>query len=183
MLHLTRRRTLAAVATLAAAWPARKPKAEEELQSLSALSLTDPPVPLPEITFYDEGGQAHGIGEFKGHGMVVNLWATWCVPCVAEMPALAALARALAPADIAVMPLSSDRGGADAVRSFFAQHGIAGLPVLLDPKGAVQRALGVQGIPVTVLVDREGRERARLEGAADWATPAAIARVRTLVEA
>ena len=105
--------------------------------------------------------------------MVVNLWATWCAPCVAEMPALAALARALAPADIAVMPLSSDRGGADAVRGFYAQHGVSGLPVLLDPKGAVLRAWGVQGIPVTVLIDREGRERARLEGAADWAAPAA----------
>ncbi len=181
MLRLTRRRMLAAAATVAAALPVRKPRAEA-LQGLSALKLTDPPVPLPAITFYDAEGQAHRLSEFRGHGMAVNLWATWCAPCVAEMPALAALARALAPDDVAVLPLSSDRGGAEAVRGFFAQHGITGLPVLLDPKGAAQRALGAEGIPLTVLIDREGRERARLEGGADWATPDAIARVRALVE-
>ena len=183
MLHLTRRGALASVATLAAAFPVRKPGAEEELHSLSALTLSNPPASLPEVTFYDAEGQPHGFAEFRGHGMVVNLWATWCVPCVAEMPALAALSQALAPDDIAVMPLSSDRGGANAVRGFFAQHGIAGLPVLLDPKGGVLKAWGIDGIPVTVLIDRAGRERARLEGAADWASPAAIARVRALVSA
>ena len=67
--------------------------------------------------------------------MVINLWATWCVPCVAEMPALAALSKALAPDDIAVLPLSSDRGGASVVQAFYEEHAITGLPVLLDPEG------------------------------------------------
>ena len=68
--------------------------------------------------------------------MVINLWATWCVPCVEEMPSLAALSKTLAPDDIAVLPLSSDRGGARVVEAFYQDHGITGLPVLLDPKGA-----------------------------------------------
>ena len=116
--------------------------------------------------------------------MVVNLWATWCVPCVAEMPSLAALSKTLAPDDIAVLPLSSDRGGARrGARRSIGQHGITGLPVLLDPKGAAARAWRVRGIPTSLVIDKQGRERARLEGSADWSTPAAIARVRTLVEA
>ena len=72
--------------------------------------------------------------------MVINLWATWCVPCVEEMPSLAALSKTLAPDDIAVLPLSSDRGGARVVEAFYQEHGITGLPVLLDPKGAAARA-------------------------------------------
>jgi glycyl-tRNA synthetase (class II) len=97
------------------------------------------------------------------------------------MPSLAALSRALAPADIAVLPLSSDRGGAAAVEAFFRKHAITGLPVLLDPQGAAARAFGVEGIPVSVIVDKAGREQARLEGSADWSTPEAVAAVRKLV--
>ena len=82
--------------------------------------------------------------------MVVNLWATWCAPCVAEMPALEVLSKVLAPQDIAVLPLSSDRGGADVVRAWYQQHGITGLPVLLDPKGALVKAFNARGIPTTV---------------------------------
>lgn len=183
MLRITRRSMLAATTASLAAGPlARKPRAAE-VGDLSELTLADPPAALPEITFLDASGQPHTLAEFRGRGMVVNLWATWCVPCRAEMPALAALSVALAPEDIAVLPLSSDRGGAGAVAGFYAQHGITALPVLLDPRGAALKAWGVAGIPVTVLVDREGRERARLEGAADWSSPAAIARVRNLLSA
>jgi thiol-disulfide isomerase/thioredoxin len=113
--------------------------------------------------------------------MVINLWATWCAPCVAELPALSALSHVLAPQDIAVLPLSSDRGGVKAVHAFFEAHDISGLPILLDPKGAAAEAWGVDGIPTTVIIDRRGMERARLEGAADWSSPAAAALVRRLV--
>ena len=113
--------------------------------------------------------------------MVINLWATWCVPCVAEMPSLAALSKALAPDDIAVLPLSSDRGGARRVEAFYQEHGITGLPVLLDPKGAAARAWHARGIPTSLIIDKKGRERARLEGSADWSTPAAARLVRKLV--
>jgi thiol-disulfide isomerase/thioredoxin len=183
MVLITRRAALAAAGTLMAVVPLGKPLAdpEVEMQDLSALKPADPPTAAPDVVFTTADGTEHHLSEFVGHGMVINLWATWCVPCVVEMPALAKLAVTLAPDDIAVMPLSSDRAGASAVRRFYDAHAIGGLPVLLDPKSAAAHALHARGIPTTVIIDRQGRERARLEGAADWATPEAAARVRALV--
>ncbi len=181
MALITRRAVLAAGGTLAAATGPRKPRAQELKDLSAALKLADPPVAAPDIVFVDADGGQHRLSEFRGHGMVINLWATWCVPCVAEMPSLASLSQTLAPADIAVLPLSSDRGGAQAVEAFFRKHAIAGLPVLLDPQGAAARAFGAEGIPTSVIIDKAGRERARLEGSADWSTPDAAAAVRKLV--
>jgi thiol-disulfide isomerase/thioredoxin len=178
---ITRRNLLAAGGTLAAALTARKPRAAAVLGDLAShLVLTDPPVTPPAIVFVSADGSEHQLTEFAGHGMVVNLWATWCVPCVAEMPALAALSKTLAPEDIAVLPLSSDRGGVSVVQAFYQEHGITGLPVLLDPKGAAARAWQAHGLPTSLIIDRNGRERGRLEGSADWSAPTAVAMVRKL---
>lgn len=171
----------AVAGTLAAGLTARKPYAGELHDLATALERTDPPVAAPDIVFVAADGAEHHLTEFRGHGMVINLWATWCVPCVAEMPALAALSKTLAPDDIAVLPLSSDRGGASVVQAFYQEHGITGLPVLLDPKSAAAHAWHARGIPTSLIIDKQGRERARLEGAADWSTQAAAATVRSLV--
>jgi len=185
MRSLTRRSLvtagLAAGGTLAATLASRKPRAEALEPLTEALRLVDPPEQPAPIVFLSADGTPHRLEEFLGHGMVVNLWATWCGPCVAEMPALSALSHALAPADIAVLPLSSDRAGAKAVSAFFDAHEITGLPVLLDPKGAAADAWRARGIPTTVIIDRKGMVRARLEGAADWSAPEAAALVRRLV--
>jgi thiol-disulfide isomerase/thioredoxin len=178
---IMRRSVLAAGGTLAAGLIARKPQAKELHDLAEILEPVDPPVAAPDIVFVSEDGKEHHLAEFLGHGMVINLWATWCVPCVAEMPALAVLSKTLAPDDIAVLPLSSDRGGAAIVRAFFQGHGITGLPVLLDPKGAAAHALHARGIPTSFIIDGKGRARARLEGSADWSTAAAAASVRKLV--
>lgn len=181
MALISRRAALAAGGTLAAAaWP-RKPHAQALKDLDRALDRIDPPVPAPDVAFIDADGAPHHLSEFRGHAMVVNLWATWCVPCVAEMPALEALSRALAPADIAVLPLSTDRGGAHVVTAFYRKHSITGLPVLLDPQGAAARAFGARGIPTSIIIDKAGREHARLEGSADWSTRAAAELVKKLV--
>ena len=177
---ITRRRALAAGGTLAAALVARKPRAAELDGLAGAIERYDHPAPPPAITFLGADGQAHTLAEFAGHGMVVNLWATWCGPCIEELPSLEAASRALAPSDIAVLPLSSDRGGADVVRAYFKAHDIAGLPVLLDPKSAAVHAWNARGIPTSLIIDRQGRAVAKVEGAADWSSPAAIALVRKL---
>lgn len=181
MLLILRRGLVAAGATLAAGLIARKPRAEPLRDLATALKPAHPPVPPPDITFLTTDGKVHHLTEFAGHGMVVNLWATWCAPCVAELPSLAALSKAVAPQDIAVLPLSSDRGGAPAVATFYHAHGIAALPVLLDPGGEAERAVHARGIPTSLVIDRKGRECARLEGAADWSSEAAANLVRKLV--
>ena len=180
MILLTRRGLAAAGATLASALLARKPRAAGTLADLGRLR-TGPAAPLPAFSITLADGTERTIADYAGRGVVLNLWATWCVPCVAEMPALDALAGALDPRRFAVLPLSSDRGGAEAVAAFYAKQGIERLPVVLDPTGAATRALGARGIPTTLLIDAEGVERGRLEGAAAWASPEAIAKVRGLI--
>ena len=179
MTPFKRRTLLAAALTLPAAAIPRKPEAAEGLRGLDHL-VVEGPAAVPELQLIGADGAVHGLDRYAGHGVVLNLWATWCVPCVAEMAALDELARKV-DGDIAVLALSSDRGGAAAVERFYKERGIRSLPVLLDPRGAAGRALGARGIPTTLLIDRSGRERARLEGAADWSSPASIAAIRKAI--
>lgn len=181
---------LAGAATLAVATLPRKlaaqtvlsPKPDPivRLRGMDGLTLTDPPAPAAEQDFTDVDGKPVSIADFKGKGLVLNLWATWCVPCVAEMPALDALAEMLARDNILVVPLSSDRGGTPVVRKFYAARSIQHLGIWLDPRGAAARTLGARGLPTTLIIDREGRERARLEGGAEWASDDAVATIRKL---
>src|SRR6202012_3557058 len=161
---IPRRIALAAAAgTLAATALPRKPHAEILAPLSEGLDRISPPQDPPDAVFVAADGSTHHLSEFKGRGMVVNMWATWCAPCVAEMPSLQALSKALAPHDIAVLPLSSDRGGADTGGAWYEAHGITALPVLLDPKGATARAFSARGIPLTVVISTAGQVVARLE--------------------
>ncbi len=135
---------------------------------------------LPDLVFTDAAGRPKTMADFAGRGVVINLWATWCPPCVAEMPALDRLAAALARENIDILPLSSDRGGAPVVQAFYERTQVRNLGVWLDPRGAAARALGARGLPTTVIVDRGGRERARLEGDAAWDAPEFLALIRRL---
>lgn len=134
-----------------------------------------------EAVFHDEAGGEHRLAAFAGRGLVVNLWATWCPPCVEEMPSLGRLAALVRAEGIEVLALSQDRGGAETVRAFYARAGVRQLGVWLDPRGAAARAWGVRGLPTTLVVDRAGLEAARLEGAADWAEARMVQRIRALV--
>jgi thiol-disulfide isomerase/thioredoxin len=135
---------------------------------------------LPEISFTNAEGRPHTLADFAGRGLVINLWATWCPPCVAEMPALDRLAAALERENIVVLPLSSDRGGLAVVQPFYERTGLRRLGIWLDARGAATRSLGVRGLPTTIIVDRGGRERARLEGDAAWDAPEFQAAIRRL---
>ncbi|MBP0466961.1 TlpA family protein disulfide reductase [Roseomonas sp. PWR1] len=135
---------------------------------------------MPDLTFTDAEGKAFTLADFAGRGLVINLWATWCPPCVREMPALDRLAVTLSRDGVLVLPLSSDRGGAPVVQAFYERTQLRTLRVWLDPRGAAARALGARGLPTTVIVDRGGRERARLEGDAEWDAPEFVAAIRRL---
>lgn len=168
---------LAAGGTLAAALPARQAGAAGGLGRLQETG----PKALPEFSFTDAEGNTYGVADFRGKGLVINLWATWCPPCVKEMPALDQAQAALEKEGVVVLPLSSDRGGKVQVESFYAGREIRHLGIWLDPKGAAARTLGARGLPTTVIVDRQGQERARLEGAAEWDKPEMLADLRRLI--
>jgi thiol-disulfide isomerase/thioredoxin len=184
MQTLTRRGVLTA-GTLAAALAPRKPRAalpgSGDPAGLPGLRLLRPPQPPPAIRFADAAGAFHTLPAYRGKGVVLNLWATWCPPCVRELPSLAAMARRLAPAGIVVLPLSADLGGTAVVQRYFQAHGITGLPVLLDPDGSAMHALGARGVPTTYLIDPAGKEVGWVEGAQDWSAPASLARVKALI--
>jgi thiol-disulfide isomerase/thioredoxin len=140
----------------------------------------DSPRALPDGPFLDADGRERRLAEWRGRGVVINFWATWCPPCVAEMPALDRLAEQVAREGIEVLALSSDRGGRAQVEPFYQRVGLRHLAIWLDPRGAFGRAAGVRGLPTTVIVDRAGMERTRHEGAADWDHPSLVATIRRL---
>jgi len=123
----------------------------------------------PPNVFYDAAGKPLRVADFKGKVVVLNLWATWCAPCVAEMPTLAKLAGEYAGKPVAVVPVSVDTPAeVDKARQFIARH--APLSFYSDPQMKLPFALKPQaaGMPTTVIYGADGLERARLSGGADW---------------
>jgi thiol-disulfide isomerase/thioredoxin len=172
---------LAGASTLALAATWRKPTQAADLKALHWVNPNATPSTLPPLRLVAADGSAHTLAEFAGQGVILNFWATWCVPCVAEMPALAKLAAQLQTDHIAIVPFSSDRGGATAVEKFYRTHEITGLPIWLDPDGDAGHTLKLRGIPTTLIIDRQGRERARAEGAMDWSAPESVGKIKALV--
>jgi thiol-disulfide isomerase/thioredoxin len=141
------------------------------------------PVAAPPLQFTDAKGKNLSLANYAGHVLVVNLWATWCGPCVAEIPSFAALAGQIQPFGGLVLPISIDANGAQAVRPFYDLHRIAGLPVLLDPDGDNLDVLNTDGVPITIIINPAGRLVARVDGAANWNTPRVQAFLRSLAQA
>ena len=158
-----------AVAAVALLWE----RAQDD--SPTGLSKTTAPI---ELRFTDAAGNERSLADFRGKALVVNLWATWCVPCRKEMPTLDRLQATLGGADFQVVTLSVDRGGAAVVTRFFANIGVTNLPVYLADMAAVKSSVGLFGLPTTILVDRDGREVSRLVGPAEWDSLEMVADIR-----
>ncbi len=141
-------------------------------------TLLDPPVPAPPETFAALDGAPVGLADFEGRVVLLNFWATWCAPCIREMPSLDRLQAALGDRGLAVLAVSIDRGGAKVIRPFAKRLGLERLGLYHDPKGALFRAFGVTGLPTTFLIDRRGRIVGAYPGAAEWDGPEA----RALIE-
>ncbi|HUZ13353.1 MAG TPA: TlpA disulfide reductase family protein [Caulobacteraceae bacterium] len=139
---------------------------------MMSLTVDAKPAPAPDVAFTDAAGRMHTLAEFKGKVVVLNLWATWCGPCVEEMPTLAKLAAASTGKAVAVVPVSLDRVEDRAnAEAFIAKR--PPLAFYAEPSYALAFAFKppVEGLPTTLLIDPKGLVRARLAGGADWSNP------------
>jgi thiol-disulfide isomerase/thioredoxin len=158
--------------------PAPPPPAARNLGQWQPATARGAPVALD---FVDGAGMARSLADWRGRVVLVNLWATWCAPCVEEMPALDRIAARLGGPDFDVVAISVDRQGASVVQPFLGKLGLSRLAPYLDPSNAAVRVLGAPGLPVSVVLDREGRELGRVLGAAEWDSPAFEALLRRAI--
>ncbi len=164
--------------------------AAQDLAALSELRAGD----MRKLNVYSEPGRSSDtpfltadgsemtLAAYEGQFVVLNFWATWCAPCRVEMPHLSALQEAVGSDDIQVVTVATGRNAPAAMAMFFDEIGVDNLPLHRDPRQALARDMGVLGLPVTVILNREGQEIARLQGEADWADENALAVVNALVE-
>lgn len=130
---------------------------------------------IPSFALSGPDGAKVSDQTLKGKPVVINLWATWCGPCVAEMPTLDALAAQKGSA-LRVLAVSQDSAGsADKIRAFRASHAMAHVTTLLDPENTLSFHYDTGVLPTTIVYDAQGREVARVVGAFDWTSPQALA--------
>jgi thiol-disulfide isomerase/thioredoxin len=173
-----------AVALIGIALYAMRPEGVHETttrpDSLAKLVAVDSPRRLPAAAFFDAKGARLSLASFNGHYVLLNLWATWCGPCVRELPALAKLQQAVP--TLSIVAVSEGRENAAETERFLKAHRAGALHVYTDPDHAFLAALGVVGLPLSVLMDGKGMERAKAEGPAEWDDPEAIAYMRQMTE-
>ncbi len=140
---------------------------------MKKLAFHDAPVPLADVVLVDADDAPRSLADYRGKWVVLNFWATWCAPCRSEMPSLDRLQAAMP--EIAVVPVATGRNAVTGIKRFFQEEAIANLPILRDPTSELTRSMGIVGLPVTVILDPEGREVARLIGDAEWDSASAKA--------
>lgn len=148
---------------------------------MKKLNFTAERVAVPDAVLLDEGGAERRLEEWKGKVLVVNFWATWCASCRIEMPSLDRLQGAMGDDDFEVLTVATGRNAMPAIEKFFAEAGVEHLQILRDERQKLARALGILGLPVTLILDREGHEVARMIGDAAWDGPEAKALLAALL--
>jgi thiol-disulfide isomerase/thioredoxin len=167
--------------TAPSAWPGEdlKPLLTGEMAKFTP---STPPKPASAAVFRDAADMEIDLSHFRGKVVLVNLWATWCVPCRVEMPDLDRLQAALGGADFQVVAISQDRAGAVKAKAFLAEIGLKHLDFYIDATMKSGRAWGAYGLPTTFLLDREGNEVGRYLGPAHWDGPDAIKLIRAVID-
>ncbi|MCA0962845.1 TlpA disulfide reductase family protein [Salipiger bermudensis] len=171
-------------ATAALANPAlADPSAAEALRDgdMKKLNFHSEAKPSGTAAFETFGGEPLALSDWQGKWVLVNFWATWCAPCRKEMPALAALQDALGGERFEVVTIATGRNPPPAMEAFFEEIGVDSLPLHRDPGSALAREMGVLGLPITVILNPEGEEVARLRGDADWDSESAHAVIGALI--
>ena len=151
--------------------------------TMGQFTLIKPLRPAPQTPLTDAQGRTVTLAGFKGKVVLVNFWATWCAPCVREMPALDTLQAKFGRAKFVIVAVSLDRLGFPKIAPFLERIRVTRLTVLLDANRKLYRKVGGQGLPTTLLLDHEGRVRGYLEGPAEWDSKAAEALVRYYIDA
>lgn len=149
--------------------------------SAADLARLPAPQPIANLAFHDADGRMRRLSEYQGRPIILNLWATWCLPCIAELPSLDRLAKELGGRGPQVLALSIDRKGMAAVQGFFGRNAIRNLEPLVDPSREAVARLNVPVLPTTLFLDGQGREiAARHTGLLDWSEPALRASLAAL---
>ena len=136
--------------------------------------------PAPDFAFADLNGRTVWLSAQRGKIVLVNIWATWCPPCVEEMPSMQKLYRSFERSDLEILAVSVDALGAEAVAPFMRQNKLS-FPALIDAKGTMKTLYGTTGIPESFILDRQGRVVKKIIGPVDWAGPEALAFFRDLI--
>jgi thiol-disulfide isomerase/thioredoxin len=143
----------------------------------------DPPMQMGGVPFQDADGKTVTLADFKGRPILLNIWAKWCAPCLAEMPKLNTLQAETAPGTLAVVTVAVDEPDPAKVRNFLANRRWDALKPYLDPKNAFAEALDIKSIPVSLLIDRNGFALVRVDAPVDWYSDEAIRLLkRTILE-
>lgn len=149
--------------------------------NLGQFTALQAPLPAPAVAFTTRDGAEKQLADFKGKLVLVNLWATWCGPCVEEMPSLDRLQAKLGDR-LTVLAISEDRQGEAVVAPFLQKNGIRHLAIFLDPKSAATGELGAQGLPTSYLIARDGTIVGKEEGGAAWDSSAMLAKLQPYID-
>ena len=142
---------------------------------------TNPAPDFSAVAPLDPAGKPADMAAYRGQTLLVNLWATWCAPCIRELPSLGKLQATLGGADFAVVTVALDEPDAAKVAPFLAQHGADNLPALIDTNRTIDTVMPISALPTSFLVDRDGKIRAVLTGDADWNCGAALEAVKAFI--
>jgi thiol-disulfide isomerase/thioredoxin len=151
--------------------------------AMAPLVVRPKPLGLPAFTFNDADGKPVSLADFGGKIVLLNIWATWCVPCREEMPALDKLDAELGGKEFQVVAVNIDKGGPDKAAAFLKETGASHLALYTDPTGKLFATLKAVGMPTTLVIDRGGKEIARLVGPADWASAQAVKVIEAAIAA
>ncbi len=144
------------------------------------IEILVPGIMSPKTVFVDQNGSPISLDHFKGKIVVLNLWATWCGPCVKEMPLLDRLAVTLSPYKAMVLIVSQDKGGVSIAKHFLDKLGIKNLPAYADPSGKLSRDMGIRGLPTSFIISPSGAIVGRVEGILEWDHPEIAAFILSL---
>lgn len=173
------RKILATATYIAMAFGANAAAAQDlsnlQVGDMRGLVIHAEPATASTLPYIQADESEGALSDYAGGYVLLNFWATWCAPCREEMPSLQSLQDTLGSETFQVVTLATGRNPPQAIRRFFEEEGVTSLPEHRDISQQIAREMGIFGLPITVILDPDGNEIARLRGDADWASPEAIA--------